>query len=147
MKDKNKIILGNPWFLFLIPLVAVWNSGKEANTCQRCFTFCSSRCLSTVFSLAHSSEALSSVLKLSQRKEDISEMLVILYFGRKSIFCDSVMCKNLLKGIRCDNSGLWIDSFCSIALNNWISFHSKQVSLSLSFMIKNLYIIHIYMYI
>lgn len=71
-------------------------------------------------------------------------MFVILYFGGGNPFSMiSVKCKNLFKGISCDNSLLWIDSFCSIASHTFILFHSVQVSSSWSFIIKNLYKVHI----
>lgn len=126
--------------VFVLNTNAFWNWAKEDERYWKRSTLCSSRWLSSVFLLTHSSKAPLSVLKLSQREKVVSEMFVILYYGGRIHFLWFLSsAKNLFKGINCDNSLLWIHSFCSIASHTFILCHLIQVSLSWSFMIKNLY--------
>lgn len=121
-------------------MVAFWNSAKEAERCWKCFALCFSRWLSSVF--YSNSFIWSSFIRIKiVPKEKISFRNVCdpLFWGGNPFSMISVKCKNLFKGIICDNSLLWIDSFCSIASHTFILFHSVQVSLSWSFIIKNLY--------
>lgn len=70
--------------------MAFGNSGEEAERCQRQFILSPGRWLSSIFSLNNPSEVLSSILNLSQRKEKVLDMFVILYLGANAFSTISV---------------------------------------------------------
>lgn len=61
--------------------MAFGNPGEGADRCQRQFILCPGRWISSILSLNNPSEVLSSVLHLSQRKEEVLDKFVILYLG------------------------------------------------------------------